>query len=656
MIAAALLCAVFAAPTLEIALAPDQPVPYVYADEPVILQVKSSEDGQATGSVTITGDDGKAVAIALPGIALRANGAHWQPIEGAPAALGRFTVHVALDTGGAKTEVDLVYCRIRRPGNEAHAPVRATVQSPARDTLNALRGIPLREITVPVTTPDIAAVVAAAAAEGFDVSVALDAAAVGDVPSLTQLAVKLGDTVGAWRVTLPEVGVEALEPLAAALRGVGSRGQLEVVLNAGLSNVDTYLATGLARSAAKVLLPAGERPQFERALLRAAFENAGYEAYRLQTIFGPAGADASNPDPFAAVRAVLAAQSSGGASPEIDAGAVFSNNAFGPGYTLVSAMAHRLNGHDYVGELALAPRAHAAVFRRGGAWISVMWADAADAALPLPVGGATDIGLADANNNALPPPAVDTGVARIPAANAPVYAWGNGGSLLAATARAAAIREADGLVKNKTAQKYLPPEFIELLKPVAAPAFQRVDRVSFFAMLRMFPVLEQKWHDGTLPREAAVPAMAALSRLVRNLCVAEQDSGEPFIELLQDTVARCGDYQSQYLTSTSGSADKHERADWLLAEVARLTAEARALADAGREIEAVGVASLAEWRARSLEFARNALPLGAPEPPRAQPEPAPKPEPKKPAPTAKTPKPAAKKPSAAENKSNSKKK
>ena len=146
----------------------------------------------------------------------------------------------------------------------------------------------------------------------------------------------------------------------------------------------------------------------------------------------------------------------------------------------------------------------------------------------------------------------------------------------------------------------------------------------------MFPVLEQKWHEGTIPREAAAPAMASLSRLARGLCVVEQDSGEPFIEILQDTIARCGDYQSRYLTSTSGSADKHERADWLLAEVARLTAEAKELADGGRGIEAVGVASLAEWRARSLEFARNAAPLGAPEPTHVQsapPAPAPKPAP-----------------------------
>lgn len=98
----------------------------------------------------------------------------------------------------------------------------------------------------------------------------------------------------------------------------------------------------------------------------------------------------------------------------------------------------------------------------------------------------------------------------------------------------------------------------------------------------------------------------------------------PFIELLQETIARCGEYQSQYLTGTGGATESHDRADWLSAEIARLTAEAKALADEGRSIEAVGLGSLAEWRARSLEFAVAAKPLGTPEQARVEEEPAPR--------------------------------
>jgi hypothetical protein len=338
-------------------------------------------------------------------------------------------------------------------------------------------------------------------------------------------------------------------------------------------------------------------------------------------------------------RDVLSAQYAGGASPELDAAALYTDGAFDESYSTISAMAHRLNGYDYFAELPASPRVRGVVFRHGGAWLVALWANGQPAIHMLAVGNATGIMVTDANNNALPPPESQDGSLRMTLTAAPVYISGEGGPLLANVARFAARREADSFAKNKSFQRDLPSEIIELMKPIAAPNFSRVDRVSFFALLRVFPLLEQKWHDGTTPRETAAPAMASIERLLRHLCVIEQDSGEPFIELLQETVARCSDYQSQYLTSTGGASEKHERADWLLSEVARLTAEAKSLADAERGIEAVGVASIAEWRARSLEFAINAAPLGMPEPPRATPAP---PD-TKPAPSAKTPKPAPRK-------------
>lgn len=639
------LCALLTTPALEVSVAPDQPVPYVYADEPVILQIKSSDDCQATGNVTITDDNGKSTAIALSAIPLRANGAHWQPLEGAPTEKGRYTAHVTLDVNGAAATHDVVFCRIDRPGDEARAPVRTTVGVPEPAVLHALRGIPLREITVPITAMDIATLVESASAEGFSVTIALDAAAVSDIPSLAQFAAKLGDRVGAWRVSIPEVGVETLEPLAAALRDGGSRSQLEVVLNSGLANIDAHLAAGLGRSAFKVFLPASANSRADLETLRDAFERSGYEGFRLQTIFGAPDKDDDGSNHWSVVRDVLGSQAPGGVSPEVDVTSIFAAGKFGESYTLLSAIAHRLYGHTYFDEFPLGPRARAVVFRNNGSWIVAAWSTAQPAVQSLPVAEATEIAATDASNNPIPKPEMEGIAMKLALTTAPIYVGGKGGPLLSTVARASARKEAETFTKSAAFQKKMPQEFVELIKPIAAANFGRVDRVSFFALLRMFPVLEQKWHDGTLPREIAVPAMASLSRLVRNLCVIEQDSKEPFIELLQDTIARCGDYQSQYLTSTGGSAEKHERADWLLAEVARLTTEAKALADNERMIEAVGVASLAEWRARSLEFARNAAPLGAPEPvrdvtPEAKPEQ--KSEPAK-APSAKTPRPATKK-------------
>ena len=108
MTAIAFFCALIAAPTLEISIAPDQPVPYVYTDDPVILQFKSSEDGKATGQVSITGDDGK-TGDRAPNDPLRAVA----PL--AASALPRRTVSsTCARRRRCEVEYHLVYCRIDR--------------------------------------------------------------------------------------------------------------------------------------------------------------------------------------------------------------------------------------------------------------------------------------------------------------------------------------------------------------------------------------------------------------------------------------------------------------------------------------------------------------------------------------------------------------
>ena len=126
-------------------------------------------------------------------------------------------------------------------------------------------------------------------------------------------------------------------------------------------------------------------------------------------------------------------------------------------------------------------------------------------------------------------------------------------------------------------------------------------------------MIEEKWHSSLIPRSSAVPALACLSRLVRNLCVVEQEKGRVFITPLRDTLAKCREYQSLYITNSGGSSVSQERGDWLLDKVSQLMAEAEKLEQDGRLIEANAVSALAEWRARSLESAVKANPLSIPQ-------------------------------------------
>jgi hypothetical protein len=106
----------------------------------------------------------------------------------------------------------------------------------------------------------------------------------------------------------------------------------------------------------------------------------------------------------------------------------------------------------------------------------------------------------------------------------------------------------------------------------------------------------------------ATTTLARLARLARTLCQLEAVIGVSFLEPLQDTLARCKEFQSMYLTGVTATPQARQRGDRLVAEVRRLMDEAEALAQLDRRIEADAVAALAEWRARGLEYAAKAGP------------------------------------------------
>ena len=158
------------------------------------------------------------------------------------------------------------------------------------------------------------------------------------------------------------------------------------------------------------------------------------------------------------------------------------------------------------------------------------------------------------------------------------------------------------------------PELAAGLNALAAGEPTADPRYVFFAAVRALPQIEAAWGRGELSRRAAVPIIAGLGRVARALCTLEQERGEPFLEPLHETLARCAEFQSLYLTGSGSARGQQERADWIMDEVSRLMADARALAERGRPIEADAVAALAEWRARALQYAADAAPLSQPDP------------------------------------------
>ena len=96
--------------------------------------------------------------------------------------------------------------------------------------------------------------------------------------------------------------------------------------------------------------------------------------------------------------------------------------------------------------------------------------------------------------------------------------------------------------------------------------------------------------------------MAALTRVLESAYILKQERGKPFLESPQAALNRCNQFRTEYVTNLAANSANSARSQWLLAEIGRLDRKAQTLMKSGRTTEATGIASLAEWRARSLQF------------------------------------------------------
>jgi hypothetical protein len=618
----AALLVLLAAPNVEASLAPDQPIPYIFVDDPLVLQLVSNQDTVVSGRVTFVGGDGKSNYVDIPAVTLRAKGTHWQALDGAPVERGRYVTRLALTVGGLPLEQSLLFCRIDRPNAKASVPLGMHLAAGNDRMLAALQGIPARQLFLNADMPDFDARVEEAVKAGCLITVLLDTAGMPDAAARAEvLARSLSDKAAAWAVAAGG-NVAAFQAVAEAVRRGGSRAPIVPVVK-DEKEVAALFTNGAGRYVNSVVLRCDAPAAAQLDALRSTAAAFGHERFPISVL--GTGVDAPGPRAGAELaRNVIANLAAGASQCVLEPLLVFSQDQFGEGYVYLTALANRLNGARYIGALDMAGSSHAEVFRAVDRWTIVTWSAENPAQASINAGNATDLAFTDAENNPLPPPEKGNNLLSLWIDREPHYLSGTGGDVIAKAARNKARREAKTFLDAPAFQSALPTELMAIMRTVVNNKTGRTERLNFFALLRLFPVLEQMWREGQLPREVAAPAMASMSEIVCDLCILEQEAGEPFIEVLQATLDRCGEYQSQYLTGSGETNASRERADWLLDEVGRLMTESKQLLEEGRVIEATGVASLAEWRARSLEFAAKAAPLNSPPPaPASTPAPAP---------------------------------
>ncbi|MBI4556375.1 MAG: hypothetical protein HY706_02215 [Candidatus Hydrogenedentes bacterium] len=598
---------------VEVSVAPDQPVPHVYVDEPLIIEFKSTTESNQTVicQAEFARDQQSPTVINLGEIPLRAHAVYWHAVEGLPTDHGRYTISFRVNSNGATTEHRQTFCRIDRPDGVSGVPLAVQVAALDAKALQALQGLPSHRVRLRGDAASIEEQLRQARGAGFHVIMALDTGHLENPATAAQsLVQRVGDGVSRWDLD-PADSFDKLAVVVKAIRETGSRAPVNLVVGDS-ENLSSLLQKGAGQYIQGCVYQPEPAARDRLPTVRAAAERAGYEGLPISaipTVPAAAAADLGRQ----VTKQILRDFAAGAVEILADMPLLFDAGEFKEGYVYCSALMHRLDRAVFMGEMEVTPPVTALVFRAGAKWIMALWIDEGAKEITLNLGKVTDLALTDALNNALPTPQRSQEAVTLVVTPEPLYLSGRGGSVPGQAACRRARREAQAFAENADYQKRLPPEMIDLVKKIVSGAPAKLDHLDFFALLRALPDLEGQWHAGRLPRGTAAPALASLARIARALCVCEEERAEPFIEPLKETLARCSEYQSKYVTSSGNSAGVHERGDWLLSEVHRLTAEAELVAENGMNIEAAAVAALAEWRARGLEFAAKAAPLSEPD-------------------------------------------
>ncbi len=602
-----------AAAQVELHLAPDQPIPMVYSGEPLVIEFASPEQVTIAVKADIRHEFGDVIRADLGRFTLRPGGVYWHAIEDLAEACGRYTAHFQVEARGETTSHDASFVRIDRPLGLKPLDVSVKIGTADKADLIALANIPVGYAQLDASRPGFRRTVADLATAGIRTAALFYAAPGSDAAAGAEaLARDIGNQVFLWEIDL---GGEApsLGDISGALRRGGSRAPVGLCVD-GPDAASAFLARGAGRFADR-LVCRGDLSPADIAAVREAVEQAGYE--NLPIILDANALPEEGQVGGAVVGHLIENRAAGAVHTVVDGTLLFSNEAFGDAYALVSGLTHRLQDARYVGRIGADSETRLHAFCAQDEWLAVAWTTGEPVDAALPAAGATDLVLTDALNNRLAAPVLEHGALTLHLTGTPVCLSGRGGAILEQAALGEMRREAHALLDEKRLLEQIPPELASFVHNLSGDDAAPPERRHFFALLRMFPEVEQEWHSGTIPRAVAAPVLACMARLSRDLCVLEQERGEPFHAPLNDTLQKSAEYRAAYLTGSGAASGARERGDWLMAEVSRLIAEAQRLDTSGRAIEAAAVAALAEWRARALEYAAEAKPLSEPEPPGA---------------------------------------
>ena len=609
-------------------LAPDQPLAYVYVDDPLIVELVSPEDASARVRLRIqAADRPEATEIALGDMQLQAQAPRWCAVKDAPHGRGLYTVEATIEVRDTVQKQSARFCRVDRAA--VHRPLPFYVAAgDEHDTkfLLALKSAGVTTLRLEAGQEDFFTRAKQAADLGLSVVAHVDQRSYAAVGGLLAGMNGKGTVPVRWEV---DYGGDRASFVGFVETVVKSAGNAPVaVVVADRAALDKYFAECSAAPVWQCVLSGKDLPSpSEVTAARLLALRHGHEGWKVNVLAmgaAPEGVKGAQ----GLVKRCLELFAAGASTIGMGAHAVYAGGELCDTAGYLNGMAIRLDSEEFAGMLPLADGVTAPVFRREGQWLAALWSGA-ETEVSIAMNGVVNPELTDALGNPVEHAGVQDSKLAVKVGHAPVYLTGVGGIVPGKAAQRLAVETAGNILGDAELAGALPAPLKDLIKAIQGDVNGAASRGRFLELVRYLPKIEEQWHAGQMPQQTAVPAMSGVAALVRSLCLVEDDRGEPFLEPMSDMVVRCEELQSLYLTGSSAHADERSRGEWLLREVRRLVDEAEALERGGRRVEASAVAMLAQGRAECMPIAARAAsspPVIAPPAPAVAPA---KPEPKK---------------------------
>lgn len=593
--------------TVEVTLAPDQPMSFVYCDDPLILEVYSEEEGQVSGHLTFSpSHSDKKIEVEITPFHVHAKSGYWYAVQDAPQDRGYFTVEINLTCGNTPYQKSLRYCRIDRPASLRSIPVYAHCGG-GRETcaLTAVRSVGIETIHFSAGNEYLDDLTAETVQLGLHIVLSLSPGELRRMPDYLKPVIDSR----CENILRFEAECEGIETECGALmesfRTSGCPASMSIVVK-DANDFARIMGQAPAMPARHISLVAERWPNPDEVQrIRYIAAQYGMEGSQIH-VSCPGWYPRADEQACSFLYHFFQHRAAGASYLGLNAALVADDMGVQETMAYLNGLALCFSGQPFVGELPTEGSAKALLFRNNANWLLTLWSEKKGETVNLPVEGAINLALCDAFGNPIKLAEPGQSGLQIDCRPVPVYLTGTGGALLG---RAAInqLKEQTGYFLSQTELRgTLSHELIELVQKIASEPSSAGSRLRFLELLRTLPWLEEQWHARQLPKHVVVPAIMLISDMIKSMAIIEEDRGELFVEPIPDTLGRTEEFQSLYLTGSAGSAKSRERGDWILGEVRRLVEESENLEKSGRKIEAAAIAALAEARGQCLKPAAQA--------------------------------------------------